>query len=88
MTIAQLFCRFWTIGSSDRRRRYSRSLSRERIYRRGGNGSPDSYRENSDQGYDRGDRSGYYQRRDRRDRDRYGYRGRASSESSNDSYGK
>lgn len=72
---------------SDRRRRYSRSVSRERIYRRGGNGSPDSYRDYSDNGYDSRDR---YNRRDRRDRDRdrYNYRGRASSESSNDSYGK
>lgn len=70
--------------NSDRRRRYSRSLSRERIYRRSG-ASPDPYRDNSD-GFD-DERDRY--RRDRRDRDRdrrYNYRGRASSESSNASY--
>lgn len=60
---------------SDRRRRYSRSLSRERIYRRGGTS------DNSD-GYDDRDR---YRRRDR-DRYNYNYRGRGSSESSQDSY--
>lgn len=74
--------------NSDRRRRYSRSLSRDRVYRRGGgngnsNGSPENYRDYSDHdgGRDR------YNRRDRRDRDRYNHRGRASSESSNDSFG-
>lgn len=73
-------------SNSDRRRRYSRSLSRERVYGRrgGGSGSPESYREHSE-GYDDRDR---YNRRDRRERDRYNYRGRASSESSNDSYGR
>lgn len=60
-------------------------MSRERVYRRGGGGSPDPYRDNCDQNYDDRDR---YNRRDRRDRDRYNYRGRASSESSNESYNK
>lgn len=78
--------------SREKRRRYSRSISRDRLYRGSANGSPD-YRDDYDQNYDNDRDNGYRYNRpgDRRgrdrDRDRYHHRSRHSSESSNDSFG-